>query len=436
MELTTGYKQTEVGVIPEDWDAVPLGKLCAFKTGPFGSALHKSDYTSGGIPLVNPMHIVDGRISPSDNMTITAQAARKLSDFLLRRGDIVIGRRGDMGRCAVVGEAEDGWLCGTGSMIVRTVPSADPAFFQRVLSSPPAIGKITDSSVGSTMVNLNQGTLRGLVVQAPPLEEQRTIAVALSDADELIASMDTLIAKKRELKRAAMQQLLTGKTRLPGFGKGKGIKQTDLGEIPEDWCIAKVGDVLVEISMGPFGSDIKVSNFISDGVPVLSGENIRTHVLKDGFRNFVTYQKAKSLKKAVASRGDLVVTHRGTIGQIAYIPDSSAYENYVISQSQFRARFKDEVKPIWVALFFLSESGATKLLEGKGHTGVPAIAQATTTFRKLHIPLPSKDEQAAIAAVLSDMDADVANLESQCEKARAIRQGMTQALLIGRIRLV
>jgi len=128
MEVKPGYKQTEVGVIPEEWDVQPLGKRAAFRTGPFGSALHKSDYTSNGIPVVNPMHIIEGKIEPSRSMTITEQAARNLSDFRMKPSEIVIGRRGDMGRCAVVQEHQSGWLCGTGSMIIRA-QATDSGFF-------------------------------------------------------------------------------------------------------------------------------------------------------------------------------------------------------------------------------------------------------------------------------------------------------------------
>ena len=108
-EIRTGYKQTEVGLLPVDWEVRKLGELASFRTGPFGSALHKSDYTNDGIPVVNPMHILDGRIVPTTSMTITEEAAKSLDVFRLKPGEIVIGRRGDMGRCAVVSEREIGW---------------------------------------------------------------------------------------------------------------------------------------------------------------------------------------------------------------------------------------------------------------------------------------------------------------------------------------
>ena len=216
-----------------------------------------------------------------------------------------------------------------------------------------------------------------------------------------------------------------------------GYKQTEVGVIPEDWNTVKISDITKEISMGPFGSDIKVSNFVRKGVPVLSGKNVAEQKLRDGFKNFVTSAKAKSLKKAVATRGDIVVTHRGTIGQISYIPKSSDYEHYVISQSQFRLSVdRQKVIPEWVVLYFHSENGSKQLLEKKGHTGVPAISQATTTFRQLSIPLPpTKAEQEAIAEALSDADALIESLEQLIAKKRQIKQGAMQELLTGKKRL-
>ncbi|MCQ6261301.1 restriction endonuclease subunit S [Alcanivorax sp. MM125-6] len=218
-------------------------------------------------------------------------------------------------------------------------------------------------------------------------------------------------------------------------GVPPGYKRTEVGVIPEDWECIEISRLLSDISMGPFGSDIKVSNFVKEGVPVLDGFNVRTERLLDDFSKFVTESKAKSLKKAVARRGDVVITHRGTIGQVSFIPYNSEFEKYVISQSQFRARFNSSVLPQWVTIFFLSESGSRRLLEGKGHTGVPALAQPTTTFRKLKLPVPSGEEQRAIATALSDADALIESLDRLVAKKRAIKQAATQQLLTGQTRL-
>jgi type I restriction enzyme, S subunit len=211
-DLLTG--QRRLPGFQAEWGTSKLGTHADFKTGPFGSSLHKSDYVENGIPLVNPMHIVDGTIVPSQTAAITKEKVGQLSDFRLVAGDIVIGRRGDMGRCAVVRAHEDGWLCGTGSMIVRLKSSADASYLQRVLSSRPVIAAIEAASVGSTMINLNQATLNALLVELPTVDEQRAIAAVLSDMDAEIAALEAKLAKARDVKQGMMQVLLTGEIRL------------------------------------------------------------------------------------------------------------------------------------------------------------------------------------------------------------------------------
>lgn len=169
-----------------------------------------------------------------------------------------------------------------------------------------------------------------------------------------------------------------------------------------------MNDLIEEISMGPFGSDIKVENFVSEGIPVLNGSNISGVSLTDVFENYVTVEKADSLKKANAQRGDIVITHRGTLGQIAYIPQNSKFNRYIISQSQFKVRLKkDIVNPIYFTYYFHTNEGQRRLLSFKNHVGVPALAQATTNFRQLEFPYISIYQQNQIAKVLSDLDAKI-----------------------------
>ena len=169
-----------------------------------------------------------------------------------------------------------------------------------------------------------------------------------------------------------------------------------------------MNDLIELISMGPFGSDITVDNFVNDGVPVLNGSNVSSIKLIETSFKYVTPEKSKALKKANAKRGDIVITHRGTVGQISYIPENSKYDNYVISQSQFRVSLKrDLVDPIYFTYYFHTNEGQKRLLSFKSHVGVPALAQATTNFRLLEFPLISLAEQQKIAKVLSDLDAKI-----------------------------
>jgi type I restriction enzyme, S subunit len=425
---TTGYKQTEVGVIPEDWEVTKLGKHATFRTGPFGSALHQSDYVDSGVPVINPMQIVDGKIQPTPSMAIPEQAARKLSEFRLSAGNVVIGRRGEMGRCAFVRTEEHGWLCGTGSMIIRTEPSLDARFIQRVLSSPPIIAEIENASVGSTMINLNQGTLGNLLVPLPPTRaEQEAIAEALSDADALIESLEQLLAKKRHLKQGAMQQLLTGKMRLPGFS----------GE----WEVKRLGD-LFTFSGGYSASRDQLS---TEGHCYLHYGDI--HKSSKTFIDVrAEYQDIPKLDIPLKSVAANSLLDDGDVVFVDASEDDEGTSKHVVIMNREKKPFisglhtivaksnTDELAHEYRRYCFQTPAIRQQFLFYAVGTKVSGISK--TNIAKITLPVPSVPEQTAIATILSDMDAEITALEAKLAKARAIKQGMMQELLTGRIRLV
>lgn len=170
----------------------------------------------------------------------------------------------------------------------------------------------------------------------------------------------------------------------------------------------RIGDVVDEIAMGPFGSNIKVDCFVNSGIPVLNGSNLTGFLLTEDAFKYVTPDKASSLKRAVASRGDIVITHRGTLGQIVYIPADSKHEKYVISQSQFRVRCKkSEMLPEFMVYYFHSREGQHQLLSNSSQVGVPALARPSSTFVELEIPVPTIEEQRIIVDTLSALDARI-----------------------------
>ena len=163
----------------------------------------------------------------------------------------------------------------------------------------------------------------------------------------------------------------------------------------------KIADLIEEIAMGPFGSNIKVECFVDEGVPVLNGSNVDGFALSEKEFRYVTPEKAASLKKANASRGDVVITHRGTLGQIVYIPQNSKYEQYVISQSQFRVRCNEKILPEYMVYYFHTNIGQHKLLSNASQVGVPALARPSSTFQQIEIDVPDIDTQKRIIAVIN-----------------------------------
>lgn len=191
----------------------------------------------------------------------------------------------------------------------------------------------------------------------------------------------------------------------------------------EEWKEYKISEIIEEIAMGPFGSNIKVDNFIDLGIPVLNGSNLQGFKLNEDSFNYVSEEKANSLGRANAFRGDVVITHRGTLGQIVYIPLDSKYERYVISQSQFRLRLNQNmIRPDFFVYFFHTRIGQHRILMNASQVGVPALARPTSTFKEITIPVPSMEIQNRVMAILFSLDDKIElnrrineNLEQQAQ---------------------
>ena len=184
------------------------GLLSRLQTGPFGTALHKSDYVLGGTPVVNPASMIDGRIVPSPKMTIGPRTLDRLSSFKMRENDIVMARRGEMGRCAVVTAVEEGWLCGTGSLLLRFPSTISAHFLALLIGSPSVRQYLGGSAVGSTMQNLNQSILLSLQVNLPPLPEQQRIVARVQELMTLCQQLEIALESSQEERARLLEALL------------------------------------------------------------------------------------------------------------------------------------------------------------------------------------------------------------------------------------
>lgn len=189
---------------PYGFDKVPLSELAEIKIGPFGSLLHKEDYIEGGHPLLNPSHIVDGNIVPDKKLTISDEKYNELEAYHLHFGDVVMGRRGEMGRCAVV--MGEGFLCGTGSLLIRTRGEVTADFIQKVISFPSFKKTIEDMAVGQTMPNLNVPIVSRFQVVKPPIDIQHRYYSFVGEVDNLKQSVQKNLDKLETLKKALMQK--------------------------------------------------------------------------------------------------------------------------------------------------------------------------------------------------------------------------------------
>ncbi|WP_283123559.1 restriction endonuclease subunit S [Anaerotignum lactatifermentans] len=189
---------------PLDWEKVALSDLADVSIGPFGSLLHKEDYILGGHPLVNPSHIIDGKICPDDKLTISDNKYNELEPYHLKVNDVVMGRRGEMGRCAVV--YDSGLLCGTGSLIIRTKGFITADFLQKILSFPSFKKTIEDMAVGQTMPNLNVSIVANFQIIKPPLKIQNEYYNFIEKIETAKSTINESLTKLETLKKALMQE--------------------------------------------------------------------------------------------------------------------------------------------------------------------------------------------------------------------------------------
>ena len=200
-----------------------------------------------------------------------------------------------------------------------------------------------------------------------------------------------------------------------------------------EWQTLTIKDIAEKVAMGPFGSSIKVETFMPEGVPIISGQHLHGSRVDDapGF-NFISHEHAQRLANANVMRGDIVLTHRGTIGQVAYIPEHSQFDRYVVSQSQFYIRCdRSKAIPEFVTLYFRSPEGRHRLLANRSQVGVPSIAQPVTYLRTIEIPLPPLYEQRAIADVLGALDDKIEQNRQTADKLERLMRATFRAWFVG-----
>lgn len=185
------------------------------RIGPFGTMLHKSDYVSGGVPVVNPQHIKSGKILPGASVTVSEEKARDLSSYRLQTNDIIMGRRGEMGRAAAITDIENGWLCGTGSILFRLKPNFDAGFYAQILSSPDVVHYLEEHATGTTMKNLNEDIVRYIPVPFVTAEMQRDITMKMdckmSVCDSIEQAVDTALQQAEAMRQSILKDAFEGK---------------------------------------------------------------------------------------------------------------------------------------------------------------------------------------------------------------------------------
>jgi type I restriction enzyme S subunit len=403
MEVRPGYKQTEVGVIPEDWDAKPLHTVLS--KGRLGGNYPNQD-TESEFPLMKMGNIARGYFDMS-KVEFIVPGVPPESQHRLEYGDVLFNTRNTLELVGKVAIWRDELpVAYYNSNLMRLEFDANEVcsneYANYALNTDGSVARLRALATGTTSVAaIYTRDLMGLQFVVPPKPEQRAIAAALSDVDALLGGLHRLIAKKRDLKQAAMQQLLTGQTRLPGF-HGK-------------WEVKRLGRV-AEIVMGQSPSSLNY-NTRGDGLPLIQG-NADVANRKTIVRVF-TSQMTKE-----GRAGDIIMSVRAPVGAV-----SRATFDVCLGRGVCAIRFSNDF--LYHLLIFLEPTWSK---HSKGST-FDSVDKNDVEAVEIWLPADA-EEQAAIAAVLSDMDAELAALEARRDKTRDLKQAMMQELLTGKTRLV
>ena len=421
MEVKLGYKQTEVGVIPEDWGVSTVGREFEIK---LGKMLDAEKNVGVPKPYLGNKAVQWDRIDHSDLPTVPMTRA-DIERFRLRKGDLLVCEGGEVGRAALWNAPIEECYYQKALHRLRPLRGFDSRLMVALLREWSDRGLLTNYVTQTSIAHLPREKFVEVPMPVPPLPEQRAIATALSDVDALLGALDRLIAKKRDLKQAAMQQLLTGQTRLPGFhGDWEVIQFTDLADKTRPWSI--VG--------GPFGSNLKASDYTEEGVRIIQLQNIGDGRFLDNYAIYTSEAKADELLSNNIYPGEIILSKMGDpVARACRMPTTARRYlmasdgiRLVVDPRQFDTRF--------VLEYINSPYFRRRAIESS--TGSTRQRISMEDLKRLPFVRPTLTEQTAIAAVLADMDAELVLLEQRLAKTRALKQGMMQELLTGRIRLV
>jgi type I restriction enzyme S subunit len=432
MEVTPGYKQTEVGILPQDWCVITASDACS----KIQDGTHFSPRQGGHDYLyVTSKNVGFGYLDVSSASRIDTDQHRAIYKRCdVGRGDLLLTKDGANTGNAALNTLDEEFSLLSSVAFLRFQPDNYAAYFLQQVLTSRGQRQIKDAMAGNAITRLTLAKIKKLRFPVPPTKtEQEAIAEALGDADALIESLEQLIEKKRKIKQGAMQELLTGKKRLPGFENLIGCKQTEAGVIPRDWEVRTIGHLAI-IKTGPFGTLLKASEYSENGVPLISVGEIREGYLRITENTpRVSSAVTRRLPQYVLRTGDIVFGRKGGVQRSVLIRPQQ--NGWFLGSDGITVRPTKDCHNAYLALQFQSARVREWLLQNAIGTTMPSLNQ--DILRNVAVPVPpTRAEQECIAAVLNDMDADLAALEGKLGKARQLKHGMMQELLTGRTRLV
>lgn len=386
--VPVGYKQTEVGVIPDDWVVKPVGNVAKVVGGGTPST-EVQKYWNGDINWFTPTEVGSGKYVSESNRKLTNSGLQNSSASLLPKGTILLTSRAGIGNLGIL---ESPSCTNQGFQSLIAFDNVDNEFLYYVLLTKRP--ELERKGSGSTFLEISPSEVKSLLIALPGPKEQNTISEVLSNIDYQIQNLESLISKMRDIKQGTMQEMLTGRTRLPGFN--------------DEWKSIRLGE-LAYIKRGKL---ITKNQTVHGEIPVIAGGMVPAY-----FHN-------------VSNRNGKTITISGSGANAGYvsfhkIPIFASDCSTIGESSEYSIEF----------IFFMLQYMQNQIYAEQTGGAQPHIYPSNLQSIRIWIP-NELTEQEAIAEVLSDMDAEIAALEKRLEKAKTIKQGMMQQLLTGKIRLV
>lgn len=430
MELKKGYKQTEVGVIPEDWNVKPLGDMFGFSGGFSASRDQLSSegycYLHYGDIHKSAKTFIDVQAEYQDIPKLDIPLKRVSAASLLSDGDVVFvdaseDDEGASKHIVVINKEGIAFISGLHTIVTKSKTALlDNQYKRYCFQSRDIKRQFYYYAVGTKVTGISKTNISKIFLPVPPLPEQTAIATALSDTDALISSLEKLITKKRNIKQGTMQELLTGKKRLLGFsGKWEAKKLSEIGT--------------------PYGglSGKSKKDFEDGKYPYIPFLNIMNNpVIDTDYFDYVNICSDESQNQAM--KGDLFFNGSSEtpeeVGMCSVLLED--IPNLYLNSFCFGFRLKKECRTDGLFLSYFFRSSVGRELFFSLAQGATRYNLSKNNFMKMGIPFPQPEEQTAIAQVLSDVDTEIEALEHKRDKYKAIKQGMMQELLTGKTRLI
>lgn len=413
VEMKSGYKMTEVGVIPEDWEVKNVSESCLIKARIGWQGLKKSEYmSSGDYLLITGTDFDNGQVNWKSCAYVSKARYEQDSNIKIRPQDILISKDGTIGKVAYLGMIPKAGTLNSGIFVIRANDrKIDQVFLSKIFMSFYFEEFLNRLVAGSTINHLYQKDFVKFCFPLPNSEEQVAIAAALSDVDSLISALTKKIEKKKAIKQGLMQQLLTGKKRLPGFG--------------DVWDVVQLKRIISEFIV-PMRDK---PTALTGPIPWCRIEDFDGKYLKKSLSNQgVDLNTVSKMNLKIFPVNTLLVSCSANLGRCAIVK-----QKLVTNQTFIGLVPSDRID---VEFLYYKMSREDKNLNNMA-TGTTISYLSREQFENYEILIPSsKAEQTAIANILSDCDSEIAALEEKRDKYKEIKQGMMQQLLTGKIRLI